>query len=1581
MAKQKLKVTAKKSLAVLTTAALLLSCGMTGLFTANAVEVDETVASAAVGEPTEIRIFNAKGQDITDNPFVYLDNSNRAGGPTSTTVSAKVTDEKGNIVSTDIHASLDPQPASLPYVGGHFKDESTVELYAATYDSKGKETSYKEGTTRLHFTAANGTLYRDITVVVYKPAKDVKLFWGDKNNKLQLNDYCEDNTIEAMAIENHKVQIYSEFVDKDSTDKMEYHVYDGYFSGFSGGKETTKAEITEDGLFTPKENGEVTIYAKAKATETSDRTVSYYDKRIYTIDDNGDQKTITLKDVVSMPKYIHVIIVKENPAKSLSITNNPEILEANETYQLELDKEPQNPYSPGYETGATDVIRWESSNKNVATVDDKGLVTAVGKGDVKITAYGETENVYAECNIRVLTKATAVKISPKPVTTRVGVSFELNAKMNSDSADDEIEWISSDPSTATVEPKNPGQFTNTQTAIVTGVKEGSVTITAKAKNSGREDKCLVTVNKKILSDSLTLSTAQGNKIIPIANNSTIIVYTNNDLTIDARLTGDGIDADDSVVWTVSNNNENVTDITKNAKSLTVHGSIEGTVNITATSKVNKSITKSFNINVLKSCDINKSTFQNANNSAQSITNTINLQRGNLITLKADLRIDNKSYPYNHSDGVVSWTSSNPNVATIDDYGNVRAVSDNGTSIITMTTLSGQTKKVTVSAFSTSSIELGSVTKPVTSDDLPTTVITLNQNTFQQSVSKKITTTVKDQKSVNRSSVLCTWTSSDEEVAVVSENGEVTAKSVGTTIITARSGVVEASCLVSVIVAVDNKRAKFGEVENFTYSPLIKSYEPKVDVEVDGKKLVEDIDYTLQYKNNTRATPGNASATLIVNGTGLYTGKKELTFKIHQKPFDETDFTIAPVEDQKCTGQALKPKVQVECLGTPLEEGVDYTLSYSNATKPTTEETPAVISITGRPSGNYSGEIKTTFNIYCDHEVLKDVKVLEEATYINPGLEEGTCTVCLQRGIQKLIPVKEHSSNPAQTLSFANTEIGIGVNETITLVPPEGIGRNNPDQAITDTFRWESSDPTVISVDSNGNVKGKKKGTAIITAYGEYDDAKAECTVQVLSKKLTGLEITPSPAATRIGVTTEITALTDPEKYEGFIVWSIEDPSIAEISTTDQNKITVIGKSLGTTKIVAKDAYSNITAESELTVTERNLSDNIAVTAEIYNTALNRYDDEIVIPSAGSVYTQKIFSNQDIKLNAHLTADSGDTSDDTIIWEITNNENNYITLPNYDPNEKIETNSLTVHGTSLGTATVTAYAKSNPETKITFNIEVAKSCDKINIQTALGDNITARSLDIDNTLQLVAVLTTNDPNNPDNHGDAVKSWTSSNTKVAEISNTGLVNPKMNGTSTITVTTLSNKTATLKLTVFTTSNVYITGGLDKNSDSPKVTTTLKEGGKSTANLTATVYNENEKSAGTSNNIDCFWSSSNEKVATVSEKGVVTALSGGNTTITVKSGSKTYSCEVIVNDPNAVKGIYGDIDGDSKVTSADALNILRYSVKLEKFNDNQVKLADVNKDGNVDSLDSLTVLRYSVGLIDEGAVTGTEENDFSK
>lgn len=51
---------------------------------------------------------------------------------------------------------------------------------------------------------------------------------------------------------------------------------------------------------------------------------------------------------------------------------------------------------------------------------------------------------------------------------------------------------------------------------------------------------------------------------------------------------------------------------------------------------------------------------------------------------------------------------------------------------------------------------------------------------------------------------------------------------------------------------------------------------------------------------------------------------------------------------------------------------------------------------------------------------------------------------------------------------------------------------------------------------------------------------------------------------------------------------------------------------------------------------------------------------------------------------------------------------------------------------------------------------------------------------------------------------------------------------------------------------------------------------------------------------------WSSKNKKVATVSSKGVVKAISVGKTTITAKSGKKKYSCKVTVVMSDADKKI---------------------------------------------------------------------------
>lgn len=59
-------------------------------------------------------------------------------------------------------------------------------------------------------------------------------------------------------------------------------------------------------------------------------------------------------------------------------------------------------------------------------------------------------------------------------------------------------------------------------------------------------------------------------------------------------------------------------------------------------------------------------------------------------------------------------------------------------------------------------------------------------------------------------------------------------------------------------------------------------------------------------------------------------------------------------------------------------------------------------------------------------------------------------------------------------------------------------------------------------------------------------------------------------------------------------------------------------------------------------------------------------------------------------------------------------------------------------------------------------------------------------------------------------------------------------------------------------------------------------------------------------------------------------------------------------------------GDVNGDGKINSADAILVLKYMVDQEKLFDNQVKNADVNLDGKTDSADALLILRYTIGDI---------------
>lgn len=80
-------------------------------------------------------------------------------------------------------------------------------------------------------------------------------------------------------------------------------------------------------------------------------------------------------------------------------------------------------------------------------------------------------------------------------------------------------------------------------------------------------------------------------------------------------------------------------------------------------------------------------------------------------------------------------------------------------------------------------------------------------------------------------------------------------------------------------------------------------------------------------------------------------------------------------------------------------------------------------------------------------------------------------------------------------------------------------------------------------------------------------------------------------------------------------------------------------------------------------------------------------------------------------------------------------------------------------------------------------------------------------------------------------------------------------------------------------------------------------------------------------------------------------------------------------------------GDIDGDDKITSADARLALRAAVGLEKISAEDLKYADANADGKITSADARLILRTAVGLeetvsfITNMPVTTKEITDFYK
>ncbi|MFQ6073151.1 MAG: dockerin type I repeat-containing protein, partial [Methanosarcinales archaeon] len=84
-------------------------------------------------------------------------------------------------------------------------------------------------------------------------------------------------------------------------------------------------------------------------------------------------------------------------------------------------------------------------------------------------------------------------------------------------------------------------------------------------------------------------------------------------------------------------------------------------------------------------------------------------------------------------------------------------------------------------------------------------------------------------------------------------------------------------------------------------------------------------------------------------------------------------------------------------------------------------------------------------------------------------------------------------------------------------------------------------------------------------------------------------------------------------------------------------------------------------------------------------------------------------------------------------------------------------------------------------------------------------------------------------------------------------------------------------------------------------------------------------------------------------------------GNLSITAIFGKESKTINIQVGSDTVI----GDLNGDNKVTSLDALMALQMSVGLIPVD----MRADVNRDNKVTSVDALMILQASVGLVELG------------
>lgn len=126
---------------------------------------------------------------------------------------------------------------------------------------------------------------------------------------------------------------------------------------------------------------------------------------------------------------------------------------------------------PSYSPETTDKCTWNSTDEKIATVDENGVVRAVGVGSCIINCK-TSGDLISKCRVQVKQPAQIAEITSDVDNIYIGQTAQLKLKLIPENTTDNVEWSCEDDSIARV----------TSQGVVKGRAAGTVMITAKAVN-------------------------------------------------------------------------------------------------------------------------------------------------------------------------------------------------------------------------------------------------------------------------------------------------------------------------------------------------------------------------------------------------------------------------------------------------------------------------------------------------------------------------------------------------------------------------------------------------------------------------------------------------------------------------------------------------------------------------------------------------------------------------------------------------------------------------------------------------------------------------------------------------------------------------------------------------------------------------------------------------------------------------------------------------------------------------------------------------------------------------------------------